>query len=794
MNRLSVLLILSYLVSSSSFLFAQSDSPSGDSDDSVVGTSGDYPSELSEGSDLEITPDREQLGDAQKLPKPDFSLDLRITSQTQNETRPNYFVLDGYVDMSYKDFRLQADHAEYDTQTKDLIATGNVVLDQVSQRIVCERLELNLETKTGKAYDVFGYVPPQIFFWGTELEKLGEDEYRLHNGVFTECSQIVPHWSLKTNAATMTMNEYIRFNSFLLKAKKIPIFYSPFMMWPIKRDRATGFLFPGFGPNSAKGFYVGGSFFWAMNRSMDSTYWLDHYQLRGWGTGAEYRYAESETSEGAVRGYFANDTELGKEWTLSGAIKQDLPYEFRLAALLDTFSSFEYIRDTAQSVSRKSSQTKTVQAFLTRNWSNYSLNFLGNQSERGGNGNNDDTDTSMYYHIPEVEFLSRNQQLFSTPFFWTLQSSYDLLGRGNRIEGEVIRNTFQRVDLFPAISYPITYLSWLTFTPSAGYRFTNWTKQIQRVGNRPEVVNENLTRDYLDLTMDIRGPNFGRIFDTPNMGYSKKWKHAIEPQVTFQYRQNVAETRPNIIVVDTDVDSILGEKVVNFSLTNILYAKRPIKPEREYEEYEYQYYNPKPLEPAPETAWEFLSWRLTQSYRFDSDSFDPIRFPELKRLSDLGSLVRFNPTVNYSVQFSTNYNFQAAQVTSVRLSSTLKGEDRWYASANYTFSNPVLEEPIPGQPRARKGNSTQVAAGVGLWKNRLALNGELGYDFTSKILLGSQFGVTYNDDCFSVGVQYQHFSSIYGINGKQNSFTFTISLPNIGNFVPFQGGGPPRKF
>ena len=166
MNRLSVLLILSYLVFSSSFLLAQSDSPSGDSDDSVVGTSGDYPSELSEGSDLEIKPDREELGNAEKLPKPDFSQDLRITSQTQNEIRPNYFVLDGYVDMSYKDFRLQADHAEYDTQTKDLIATGNVVLDQVTQRIVCERLELNLETKTGKAYDVFGYVPPQIFFLG----------------------------------------------------------------------------------------------------------------------------------------------------------------------------------------------------------------------------------------------------------------------------------------------------------------------------------------------------------------------------------------------------------------------------------------------------------------------------------------------------------------------------------------------------------------------------------------------------------------------------------------------------
>jgi LPS-assembly protein len=789
MTRLgSVFIIIIFFLISPSPLLAQSQSPS--DDDTVVGQSGDYPSELPEGSDLEIEANRDEFGNIQQVPKPGFSKDLRITSQTQNETRPNYFVMEGYVDMSYQDFRLQADHAEYNTATKDLIATGNVVLDQTASRIICSKLELNLDTKMGTAYDVFGYVAPQIFFWGNKLEKLGEDEYRLHKGVFTECSQIIPHWSLKTNAATMTMDEYIRFNSFLLKAKEIPIFYSPFMMWPIKRDRATGFLFPGFGPNSRKGFYIGNSFFWAMNRSMDSTYWLDHYQLRGWGGGAEYRYAESETSEGTVKGYFANDTELGKQWTLSGAVKQDLPYDFRLTSLLDTFSSFEYIRDSAQSLPRASSQTKTVQAFLTRNWSYYSLNVLGNQSERGAN----DNDTSFYYHIPEVEFLSRNQQLASTGLFWTLQSSFDLLGRGNRINEETFRNTFDRYDMFPSLSFPITYLSWLTFTPSFGYRVTNWTKQIQRIGNRPEIVDQDLTRNYMDVTLDIRGPNFSKIFDTPGMGYSQKWKHAIEPQVTFHYRQDIPE-RPNIIVVDSDVDSIFGERVVTYSLTNILYAKRPIKPEKEYETDEYQFYNPKPLEPAPETALEFLSWRLEQTYSFQSDVFDLRRFPDLRRFSDLRSFVRFNPTPTYSVQFRTFYNVQETQLTQVSLAATLKGEDHWYVTTNYTYSNPLADVIVlPGQLKPKAGNALQFYGGFGLWKNRLALNGDFGYDFTSETLLGSGFGVTYNDDCFSIGFQYKQFSRVYRLDGKERAFTFTVALPNIGNFVSFQGGGPPRKF
>lgn len=788
MDRLAIFSIIFFLLVFPSLVLAQT-SPE-DQDDSVVGESGNYPSELSEDTGLGIEANQDELGNTQKLPKQDYSKDLRITSQKQNETRPNYFVLDGYVDMSYKDFRLQADHAEYDTATKDLIATGNVVLDQTSQRIVCKRLELNLETKKGIAYDVFGYVPPQIFFWGTKLEKLGDDEYKLYKGVFTECSQIVPHWSLKTNVATMTINEYIRFNSFLLRAKKIPIFYSPFMMWPIKRDRATGFLFPGFGPNTRKGFYVGGSFFWAMNRSMDSTYFIDHYALRGWGGGGEYRYAESETSEGTVRAYFADDTTFGQQWILSGAVKQDLPYDFKLASIVDTFKSFAYIRDSAQNLPKASAQTKTVQAFLSRNWSYYSLNVLGNQSERGGSNNNE---SSFYYHIPELELQSRNQQLFSTPLFWTLLTSFDYLGRGNRVLDETFRNTFRRFDIFPTISYPITALSWLTFTPSFGYRFTDWTKQIVRINNRPEVVDENLTRNFAVMTFDVRGPNFSKIFDTPGNGYSQKWKHAIEPQITFSNIQD-NEVRQNIIVVDTDVDSIVGAKLVTFSLTNILYAKRPIKPERDFETDEYQFYNPKSLEPEADTAVEVISWQLEQTYNFNSESFDIERFPDLQRLSDLRSIVRFNPTTTYSVQFRTNYNFQESQVTQISLAASLKGGDTWYTTANYTYSNPLPDILQPGVSRQKAGNALQVYSGVGLWKNRLALSGNVGYDITAREMLGSGLGLTYTDDCFIVGFQYKQFSPVYSVDGRERAFTFTIALPNIGNFISFEGGGPPRKF
>jgi lipopolysaccharide assembly outer membrane protein LptD (OstA) len=154
-----------------------------------------------------------------------------------------------------------------------------------------------------------------------------------------------------------------------------------------------------------------------------------------------------------------------------------------------------------------------------------------------------------------------------------------------------------------------------------------------------------------------------------------------------------------------------------------------------------------------------------------------------------------NPSQHYNVQFSTDYDIYFNQLTRLQVGSTLRDVGRWYSNVSYVYSNPSLGVRVrPGQPRQRTGNSLQTNGGVGLWKNRLALNGEIGYDFTANGLLGGGFGVTWNDDCFSVGVRYQHFNEIFRTDGKENQITFSISLPNIGNLVSFQSGSPAKRF
>lgn len=754
---------------------------------------GIYPSESQGEATNTIDVNRQALGTFESLPDDSsFTKDLRIASQVQNETRPHYYVLDGYVDISYKGMRLQADHAEYDTDTRDLIATGNVVLDQEEQRITGKRLELNLDTQKGTMYDTFGFFPPQFFFWGSKLDKLGEQTYRLHDGVITECSQIKPHWHLDSSTAIMTVDSYVRFKDFTLKAKSLPVFYSPYMMWPIKRERATGFLMPSFGPNNKKGFWIGGSFFWAMTRSMDSTYWVDHYSQRGWGSGAEYRYSSGEDSDGSVKYYFMNDRLLGRQYTIEGNGTQTLPADFRFAAVIDRFSSYQYIRDYANNLSRSTTQTQTAQAFLTRNWSYYSLNLQTDWAQKAGFSNR--SNTSSYYHIPEVQFLVRDQQIGPTPFFWTLDSSYDWLGKGLGFGDTNLHYTFTRSDLFPSFYWPINYLSWITFTPTIGYRTTRYSSQANLDEESDDLVLKTpLTRSYTDFNLDIRGPNFGKIFDTPTMGYSQKWKHAIEPEVTYQYVSNIPELG-SIIITDGNIDAIYGSSVITYSVTNYLYAKRPIKEQQKYKPDEYQYYNPKPLEEELTSPWEFLSWKLSQSYRFKSDTFDPVLDEAQSPYTDVRSDLRLNPTQSYSLEFDSAYNVQQRQLTSIQLTTNLQNEDTWWANVRYAYSNPVASRPLPGQPRRHAGNSLSFNGGVGMKNNRFVISGDMGYNITEREMLNSSLAFAFNEDCYSIGIQYKHFSNQVRVNGKENQITFSLSLPNIGNLVSFQNGQPPKRY
>jgi hypothetical protein len=93
------------------------------------------------------------------------------------------------------------------------------------------------------------------------------------------------------------------------QVKNVPILYSPYLSFPVKSQRQSGFLFPRIGFSDTAGAQVNLAYFWAIARNMDATFYLDLATRKGIGEGVEYRYIRKNESYGGLNGYHIREGE-----------------------------------------------------------------------------------------------------------------------------------------------------------------------------------------------------------------------------------------------------------------------------------------------------------------------------------------------------------------------------------------------------------------------------------------------------------------------------------------------------
>ena len=242
-------------------------------------------------------------------PAPDPG-ELRVRAETQEQLEKGHFAWRGTVDLRMGAMRIQADKADvYEDLQPDgsvkrrLVAEGNVVFIRGEERLSGDRVEMD-ESGRGFFENAVGFVEPGVYIEGRRVERVDDDTYRVEGGKFTSCSQPNARWSFSASSARVEVDDKVVAKNSVLKVKGIPVFYAPYIYYPIRKDgRSTGFLFPHFGYSSYRGFNVGTGFFWAMGRSLDQTFYADYYSKVGNGLGHELRYAADSPSRGTFRTY-----------------------------------------------------------------------------------------------------------------------------------------------------------------------------------------------------------------------------------------------------------------------------------------------------------------------------------------------------------------------------------------------------------------------------------------------------------------------------------------------------------
>ena len=500
---------------------------------------------------------------------------IEVWADQFQETETGEVVLEGSVTVAWRGSKFQADRVVLREQ-RFIEAEGNVLAVWGVNRISGSRMTYDLELDQGAIEDAMGFVEPEFFVTAGKVEKIGEDRVKLESANVTTCTQPVPYWSFSVSTAKIKAEGYARMWNVRLKAGKVPVFYLPFMLWPVKQDRSVGLLLPDFGSTEERGNVISQALFIPIGDSADVTVVGEYYTKAGFGAGGDLRFVPNRSGAGILSGFYINDKVAGpavcdeppcSRWRASYKQTQQFLNGFRMVADINQISDFNYFSDFERDIRLVSSPSVQARLEFTRNgaWTSVNIrDFRREQIVFTLDGN----DTLVQQTLPEVELRGRNRQLGKSPFYMSYLSSLAAIQQfGPNVDAD-----YYRVDLFPTVSVPLSQLPWLEVNPTFAYRLTAYSQTDGDPGlGGVTGVNDPLVRGVGGASIDIVGPKISRVYDRE--GKNTKVKNLIEPRVAYAFREGFDES-DRVIRYD-EVDLIAPENLLTYGIRSVWFVKRP---------------------------------------------------------------------------------------------------------------------------------------------------------------------------------------------------------------------------
>lgn len=437
-----------------------------------------------------------------------------------HDTASDQLTATGKVEMTWQGMTVTADQATFNRQNKVLVATGNVTMVKAGDVMWGERLIM--DTETGRSEMENGHIfmtKGNFRADGSQIARLGDDQYALHEGELTTCDAETPSWKFGATDFDVTVEEYATGSNVVFYVKDVPVFYFPYLILPVKRERQSGLLFPRFGTSTKRGVFVDTPFYWAISPSQEATFNLDIQSKRGIGLGADYRYLRSRNSVGSAGGYIIYDNNEDKvRGQLVQFHREQLPDNLSLIASLNLTSDRTYLRDYADKNGDYNRQYYDSRIVATKFWDHWLAAAQAIYTQDFSSGSN----ATTLQRAPELMLYGVREQLPYLP----LQADLDLITtnyyRETGMQG-------QRAVLAPRlISTQTLFDGRLNAQISAGAQI----RAYRTVDAQPG-TDEQAVVAVPEFTAEL-GSSFSRTFDGSLLGF-KRLRHELAPAVSYRY-------------------------------------------------------------------------------------------------------------------------------------------------------------------------------------------------------------------------------------------------------------------
>jgi len=724
---------------------------------------------------------------ARQTPAPSAETSVRLEAEQQRK-EGDLFLADGKVEILYRNYRLRADHVQYNSKTYVTSATGHVQLDVDTQHISADTAEFNVKTGEGRFEHVRGEVraehranayilvsPNPLTFEAQEVRRVDSRTYVIEHAWLTVCEQDKPSWKFFTPHATLHVNRSVALLNANFRLFRVPLIYLPYATAPVgNKLRQSGFLLPEFSDTSLKGVVIGDGYYWAPRDWTDVSLGAALLSRRGWQQNGEVRAKPWENVDLTARYFGVIDRGLAD--STGTRIKQGghsaqftfgalLNGGWRAVADLNQLTSLTFRLAFSPTFGEAVNSEVRSSAFLTNNFHGFSVNLAEGSYK---NFINAQPEVAVVLRsAPEARFSSVDQSPWKRlPVYFGVDGFAGAVHRSDEdlVAGAVVPGIdtpgfVERSEIAPRAVLPLHWGPWLGLTTSYVVRTTSYGAQ-EIAG---QVVSDALRRTTGELTVDLRPPTLERVWDSAK----GKWKHTIDPEITYNYVRGVNQFE-RFIRFDED-ETLTDTNELMYSITQRLFHRS-----------------------GDGQADELVSWRVAQKYYFDPtfngalvpgtrnvfqalDSITPFAFAdEPRHFSPIDSDLRVTPGGVYDAQVRLEYDTVRKRFTTA--GTLLK--IRPYENFNFTVAHFSIDNSSILQPLA---NQIRLLAGYGDL-NRRGFNAAFGlsYDIKQQLLQNQLMQVSYNGSCCGLAFEYRRLA--LGQVRTENQFRVALIIANIGTF------------
>lgn len=472
----------------------------------------------------------------------DIPIEVNADRLSYNKATNTYTVR-GNVTLRQGNTKLRADTVSYDANSGELTAKGGVIVRIGGDVVEAEEFTLRLRDSTGVLYNgKLLLTRNNIYLEGKKLEKVGESTYRIHKGSFTTCDGASPDWRITGEDLDVTLEGYGTLKHGVFYVKDFPVFYIPWLIYPAKRKRQTGFLMPTFANSSKRGFDIRFPLFININPSMDATLVPRICSKRAAQASLEFRYTPYEYLKGRFYGEYTYDWKYGPEtnpeshrFYVTLRHDQEIARWLRLKVNGNWVSDRNYFEFWGGRFDRRLRvRYLESNAVLYRQTNNFLF-----QAEARHFDNLDLPDNALtVQNLPIITGTLFSSQIPFTPFYLSSNVVYD------HFYSPILHERWlgSRVQADTRLSFPIALGRYLKLEPSMTYFAKAYLADYfvrDKSVSSVTTVRTDLYQINADLFTDLN-----TVYGGSFLGF-QRIKHTLRPRFAWTYRPfSKAQTYP----------------------------------------------------------------------------------------------------------------------------------------------------------------------------------------------------------------------------------------------------------